>query len=435
MLQRLIATGYPVDNEHDEGQWLQIAVDYATRLGDREIEHLAIRAAYPLRVRLTRPVSTTDAPAEIAILSHKVLTLRRPLPYSAFLEASLDGGPYVALGPHASGSSRGVPLEQLGEAALRSGVHVVRVRARLEFGDAEQPYHSEVRELAPIPYALFDPSRVEGPDARRLIYGPATASAFDVDPLLPSQPLLKWLATVLAARGEVADPRMWTSRYCSELTEEHHAVHTGGLCAVIYFTDRGSLGQMWFRTGDIEISDTGAEWYPLERPTLAALFLSDGRATSRLSSLPALLEQQSVEAHPTDRSLSTPEIVLTPPAPKPGAPVTVTVTVRNNEEIALQNVSLELVVIDGDTDGTMRHFVVDIPAFGSQSVSMEGTFLNRYGLVFALPFIKGHGLAHDVVIGPPLEAPCAVHLVNPAAAPRGYLQKTAGHKPECVVTR
>ena len=436
MLQRLIDTGYPLDNEHDDGQWLQAVVKYADQRNDREIEHLAIRGAYPLRVRVTRPVSTVSAPAEIEILSYKVLELRRAVPYSASIEASLDDGPYVDLGSQSSGSSRGVRLEQLGDGALRPGTHYVRLRARLVFGDPDAPFHSEVRDLAPIAYAVFDELQVQD-DARRLVYSPATLTAFEVDPLLPSEPLLHWLVRVLGPRGDVSNSMMWTSRYCSELTREHHATHYGGgLCTVVYFARHsdGWVGQLWFRTGDVEVSETGANWYSLERPSLEALFLSDGRATSRLSSLPALLELP-YEEHPADRSLSTPEIVVTPATPQRGGRAKVTVAVRNNGEITLQNLLLEVLVADGLTGATQRWFVIDVPAFGSQSVSIEGSFANGYGLVFALPFFKGHGLSPDVVIGPPLEGTCVIRFVNATAAPRDYFAKTAGHKPECVVSR
>ena len=436
MLQRLIDTGYPLDNEHDDGQWLQAVVDRAIPMRDREIEHLAIRAAYPLRVRVTRPVSTVAAPAGIEILSYKVLELRRPVPYSASIEASLDDGPYVDLGSQSAGSNRGVRLEQLGDGALRPGTHHVRLRARLVFGDPDAPFHAEVRDLAPIAYALFDDLQVQN-DARRFVYSPATLTAFEIDPLLPSQPLLHWLVRVLGPRGDVSDSLMWTSRYCSELTREHHASHdVGGLCTVIYFARHsdGWVGQLWFRTGDVEVSETGASWYPLERPSLEALFLSDGRAAARLSSLPALLEQP-YEKHPADRSLSTPEVLVTPAAPQRGGLAKVTVTVRNEGEITLENVVLEVLVADGLTGAAQRWFVVDVPAFGSSSVSIEGSFSTGYGMVFALPFLKGHGLAPEVTIGPPLSGTCAIRFVNAAAAPRDYFAQTAAHKPECVVSR
>lgn len=434
LLQQLVATGYPLDNAHDDGEWLQAAVAYAIHMRDREIEHLAIRAAFPIRARVTRPVSAIGAPAGIEILSYKVLTLPKPVAYSASFEASLDGGPYVDVGAQASGTHGGIRLEQLGAGALRPGTHLVRLRAFLVFGDPEQPFHTETRELAPIAYALYDETRAQQADARWFIESPVTLAASDIDPLLPQQPFYLWLSRALATRAELAEPWMWTSRYCSELTEEHHGTHdAGGICTVIPFSNGASIGQIWFRTGHVEISEAGATWYPAERPWFEALFLSGGRAVSRLSALPSLLDQP-YEEYPRDRTLAVPEIVVTPAAPKRGAPAKLTVTLYNSGEVALQNVLVEVVQVDGETSGGMRHFVIDIPAFSYQSVSLDVTFRSGYGLVFALPFIKGHGLVHDV-LGLPLEGTCVIHSVNPAAAPRDYIAKIAGHKPECIQSR
>ena len=121
LLQKLLATGYPLDNEHDDGEWLQAAVNYAIHAGDREIESLAIRAAVPLRARVSRPVSSTEGPAFIEVLSYKVLTLPRPVSYVAWLEGSLDGSDFVDLGSQVSESPRTVDLRQFGPEGLRPG--------------------------------------------------------------------------------------------------------------------------------------------------------------------------------------------------------------------------------------------------------------------------------------------------------------------------
>ncbi len=42
-LEALIATGAPGQTSHDEGEWLQLAVDDAIRRGDTDIERIAIR--------------------------------------------------------------------------------------------------------------------------------------------------------------------------------------------------------------------------------------------------------------------------------------------------------------------------------------------------------------------------------------------------------
>lgn len=434
MLRQLVTTGYPLDNGHDDGEWLQRAVDYAFYRRDREIEQLAMRAAVPLRARVMRPVSAIGGPAFLEVISYTVLKLPRPAGYLAWLETSLDGAPFVELGSQASGSPRTIDLRRLGDAALRPGTHHIRLRARLDFGDPQQPIHSEVRELAPIAYAIYDWERAAPADQRWFVYGPAATAARDLDPLLPEQPFLTWLTGVLSSRGEVADHRMWISRYCAELTDEHHAAHdASGICVAMPFSNGSSIGQIWFRTGHVETSEAGATWYPAERPRFEALFLSGGRAVSRLSALPSLLDPPG-EEHPADRTLSVPEIVVTPAAPKRGAPAKLTVTLYNGGEVSLQNVLLEVVQVDGETNGGMRHFVIDIPAFSSQSVSLDVTFRSGYGLVFALPFLKDHGLVHDV-FGLPLEGTCVIHSVNPVAAPRGYIAKIAGHKPECIQSR
>ena len=430
LLQQLLATGYPLDNEHDDGEWLQAAVGYAVQVGDREVEHLAIRAAVPLRPRVYRPVSTAQAPTAIEILSYEVLKLPRPIPYSARIESSVDGGPCVDVGSQASGTTKGFRLAQLGADALRPGAHVVRMRAHIVFGDPQQPVHSEVRELASIAYALYDEQRGQAVDERRFIYSPAAFKASDFDPLLPSQPLLQWLTSVLSGRAELADSRMWTSRYCTELTDEHQAAQdAGGICTVIYFSGFW-LGQIWFRTGHVEISDTGAVWHPAERPSFEALLLSNGRAAPRLSALPALLDQP-YDPNPRDRTVSAPEIVLTPASPKPGAIAKAVITLYNGGERAVQNLKLEIVHLDGRTDGGMRHFEIDIPPFSFKSVSLDVTFRSGYGLIVALPFVKDHGLPQDVM-GEPLDSPCAVRVVNAAAAPRDYLRTNMRHLTDCV---
>lgn len=431
LLEQLVVTGYPLDNEHDDGEWLQAAVRYAVHLGDREIEHLAMRAAVPLRARVDRPVSSTEGPAIIEVLSYKVLTLPRPVSYVAWLEASLDGSDFVDLGSQVSESPRTIDLRQLGPEWLRPGTHYVRLRARIVFGDPQQPFHSEVRELAPIAYALYDPWSAPAPDARWFVYSPAAFAASDLDPLLPSQPFLMWLGVTLSSRGEVADPRMWTSRYCSELTDEHHAARDGGgICTVIYFNDGGSLGQIWMRTGSVE---AGVVWSAVRTPSVEALFLSDGRAASRLSALPLLLDQP-YDPDRRDRTVPAPEILITPAAPKPGAAAKAVITLHNRGEVTVQNLKLEVVHLDGLTGGGMRHFVFDIPPFGSHSVTVEVSFRNGYGLVLALPFIKDHGIVQDLV-GAPLDSPCVVRAVNAAAAPRDYLRTTVGHMPQCIITR
>ena len=428
LLQQLLATGYPLDNEHDDGEWLQKTVNYAIDRRDREIEQLAIRAALPLRARVTQPVSATDRAAAIEVLSYRVLKLPRPVPYVAYFETSLDGAEFVDQGPHPSGSSRTIELAQLGKEALLPGTHQVRIRARIVFGDPQQPWHSEDRELAPVSYALYDAHNPLVGDARSFVDSPARFRASDFDPLLPSQPLLHWLADILGGPAEVSDHRMWNTRYCSELTHEYQGAHDqGGICSVMYVGGRSWMGQMWFRTGHIEMTDAGAFWHLLERPSLETVLISDGRAATRLSALPAVLEQPAV-----DSPLPPPEIILTPSVIKRGVATKAVITVRNDGDVAVENLFLQVVQADGLHGGSFQHFVIDIPPFSSKAVSLDVTFHSGYGLIFALPFVKGHGLAHDLIVGNPGGGDCTVQLVNYRAAPREFSSMFA-HLHHCLI--
>lgn len=88
-LESLIATGEPRHTTHDEGERLQLAVDEAIARGDHEIEQLAIRAAAPLTAYISRPVnSTLDLPSVVFSASN-VLRVRRSVPYTAQVHASV----------------------------------------------------------------------------------------------------------------------------------------------------------------------------------------------------------------------------------------------------------------------------------------------------------------------------------------------------------
>ena len=420
-LHRLIATGLPVDTGHDEGEWLQLAVTYAIQRGDREIEQLAMRAAAPLRLRVTRPVSSsegsaTDGPAALEITSHEVLQLRRKVPYVAYIEGSLDGGDFMDLGQQASGQGSAIPLARLGPLALRPGPHHLRLRARLLFGELENPEFEEARDLMPVAYALYDPTAAGPPDARVFTFGVTEVPAVDLDPLLPKRRFTQWLTeTVGARRGDGSV--MWTSRFCSERTQEQHTPqYSGGICTVAYF-DAGLLGQIWFRTGYVEITPTEAMWTLDERPSVEAVLLSTGHAASRLSALPDLLDQ----AHngvAASLPLSVPDIVVRPGGR--GVPAKAVVTLHNSGETTIQNVLLQVVLADGRSGARMQTFVIDVPPSGAESVSLDMDLRQPYGLVAAHVMLVGHGLTPDIMVDPDPMARCAFHIVNPAAAPRGY---------------
>ena len=65
-------------------------------------------------------------------------------------------------------------------------------------------------------------------------------------------------------------------------------------------------------------------------------------------------------------------------------------------------------------------------------MSLDVTFGRGYGMIVVLPFLKDHGIVHDV-LGPPLEGRCAIRVVNAAAAPRNYVRSKTSHLSECAV--
>src|SRR5262245_44420958 len=87
-LELRIATGEHVHMSHDQGEWLQRAVDAAIARGDQEIEHLAVRAASPLSASIDRPVSSSDELSGIGFDAQNALRVRRPVAYTARIEAS-----------------------------------------------------------------------------------------------------------------------------------------------------------------------------------------------------------------------------------------------------------------------------------------------------------------------------------------------------------
>jgi hypothetical protein len=295
-LESLIATGEPRHVTHDEGQWLQLAIDDAIARGDREIEMLAIRAASPLTASISRPVSSArDLPA-ISFDASAVLRVKRAIPYTARVFASIDGGELVAVRALRSGRGEGGRVDTgLSDAAARPGFHVVRLRAELTFGTGADgaPSWTESRILQPLVYAVYDPVADSGAAIRALVYGPASTPVRELDPLLGDEPFAAWLSGLLSSRrGDRDSGPDWMSQYCDERTGEAGTKSAPtAICAVVYFQSRGEIGQIWFRTADIREAEHGIEWVPAAPPRFEGLVvLQSAPESQRLSSLPSLLD-------------------------------------------------------------------------------------------------------------------------------------------------
>ncbi len=433
-LEALIAAGPSGHTTHDAGEWLQLAVSDAIKGGDREIERLAVRAASPLRARITRPVSSTDALAGLEFNADAVLQVPRPIGYSAQILVSLDGTAFVPVHDVRSGSNESWRVDTgLGRAAGLPGVHVLRVKASLTFGNPTRDARTswtEVRDLPDLFYAVYDLT-AEPPtgslDVRALVYGPASVAARELDPALGDEPFAVWLSGVLSARrtGKEAPPD-WMSQYCSERTSEAGVAPVStAICSVVYFGVRGHIGRVWFRTADIHITSAGIEWRRVTPPRFEGFeILQSAPESQRLSMLPVVLDTDPALRPVGDVAISPDDIVIVPSDPKAGAPFSATITVRNQGSGDLFKVAVHVALATNPSDrGASRQFVVDLPAQGSTDIKLEGAFPQGYGVVLAHALqMTEHSPYDNPTPDPTPEDACAFRIVNPRAAPPRYFE-------------
>jgi hypothetical protein len=267
-LEALIANGPVGHTSHDAGELLQLAVDDAIARGDTAIERLAVRAAAPLKVRVTRPVSASanESAPTIEISARTFLKVPRPVSHTSEILASLDGADFVSIGTVQSDSGKSFRLDAaFGPAALVPGLHVVRARARLKFLEkaAGRESWTETRDLPELSYVIYNSEETLRPEAagwRAFVHGPAAIAANQFDASLGDQPLAAWLAGVFSERRNNRDPEAphWMSQYCSERTSEPDATPDAtAICSVAYLQARGDIVELWFRTASVRATETG----------------------------------------------------------------------------------------------------------------------------------------------------------------------------------
>ena len=434
-LEALIATGQTEHTTHDAGEWLQLAVSDAINGGDREIERLAVRAAFPLRAHITRPVSPTSELASLEISTHSVLNVPRPIGYSAQILAALDGAEFLPVDVVRSGGHQSWRVDKgLGPKAGSHGLHVVRLQARLTFGDPARDARAswtEVRDLPDMFYGVYDVTALPGSrsvDVRSLVLGPASVAAREFDSALEDEPFAVWLAGVLSTRLTRTDPPnpQWLSHYCSERTSEAGvAPEPTAICSVVYFQVRGHIGKVWFRTADVHATDSGVTWERASPPRFEGFVILEAAPESQhLSMLPSVLDTDPALRPVGDVAISPDDIVVVPSDPMAGAPFSVTITVRNQGSGDLFKVAVHVAIATSPIDkGASRQFVVDLPAQGSTDIRVEGAFPQGYGVVQAHAIqLSEHSPYETWTPDPTPEDACAFRIVNPRAAPPKYLE-------------
>ena len=265
-------TGEPRHTSHDEGQWLQTEVSAAVARGDAEITRLAQRAAIPLIARARTPVSPLGFNPPVTIEMPAILTLPMPVAYRAHLFASVDGGELVPAGT-VSSASRGGSLDwSLLESGKKAGLHHIRLRARIIY--EHSTLSAETRDLPEVVYAIYDPDADARFDARFYVASAKSVSARRLDATLPDVPFATWLHDVVAPySGEKAVEEEWRISYCDELSVEAGLPpRRRDLCTVAYFNLTGGWGEIWLRTGRIELTDSEVRWLA-ERPAVEGIRL------------------------------------------------------------------------------------------------------------------------------------------------------------------
>lgn len=436
-LERLMASGEPRHIDHDEGRDLQDAVSAALAWGDRDLERLAVRAAAPLLARITSPVSPASEPPSLSIESFDVLRLPRPVPYRARIFATLDGGPETLVDTVASGrGGRGTALRTLfGEQATLPGVHTLRLRAELTFGEAwGQPAWTERRSLPTAFYALFLPDDNATAALRALVTSPASTRADVFDPALGAEPFGAWLAHLLASHGaKPGDGPSWRSEDCSARTAEAGTrTPLVSICAVAAFAVVGRTGEVWFGTAEVGETPDGADWIALSPPRFEGFVIGEAAPESEtLSKLPWLLDVAPESRPVGDVAISPQDITVSTAGDATAGHFDVVVEVRNAGagDLFKTSVSLSWATAAGARPSS-RTFVVDIPAHGSARLSTAIDLPAGYGFVLAQALQVGeHAPAGHWMPDPTPEDSCAIRLVNPTMSPAGYvdaLTRTAG---------
>jgi hypothetical protein len=432
-LEGLIAAEPSGHTTHDDGEWLQLAVTDSITRGDREIERLAVRAASPLRARVTSPVSGTHDLPSLEVNADTVLRVPRPINYRAQVLGALDGGEFVPIYEAHSGGRSGVRIERaLGPAAAVPGFHTLRMKALLRFGDGQtngDASWTETRELPTLFYAIYD---IAGPpagtvDIRALVYGPAGVPVKTFDTSLDSQPFALWLATVLSTRrNQRADPGPdWISQFCSERTAEAGVIpDRTGVCAVVYFQAVSRIGQIWFRTAEAHVSENAVRWDVLPSPQFEGFVIGESAPEStRLSALPAILDADPTLRPIGDVAISPDDIRVTSSDRAADQPVSVAITVRDQGTGDLFKVLVRVTLTSSPTDkGVSRQFVVDIPAQGSTEITLQSAFPAGYGVIVAHALqLTEHSPFENWTPDPTPEDACAFRVVNPRLAPPRYI--------------
>jgi hypothetical protein len=421
-LDRLMLSGDPLHNSHDEGAWLQAAVHDAFARNDQEIIRLAQRAASPIVVRVMSPIASTTSLSGLELKRIDVLKLPQPVTYTAQVFASIDGGELV---PFAVNSRTGGQSVTMPEQAKLPGVHHLRLQARIVYSGRGMP-PPETRNLPEVTYALYDPAVEQSSDARLFLRSAGSVPANRLHQDLPDSSLSAWLTAVLSKHATAGKPITvdWLGHFCDERTHEAGAVpRTRDLCSVGYFEVRGTIGQIWVRTGRIEFTDTEVKWLA-EPPTFEAMRLQHSSMTEfdDLSVLPMVLDTDPSRWPQPDVSVAPEDITVTRVGT--AGELEISAIVRNSGWADVRGVEVYAGAgVDG-AQGVKDSVVVVVPQRGQVEVKRRLRFPSPYGVVFVHAMqLSNHGPHESWSPDPTPDDAIAYRIVNPEGAPPGYVAR------------
>jgi hypothetical protein len=419
-LEQLMITGEPRHTSHDKGQWLQTEVSAAVARGDAEITRLAQRAAIPLVAYTLTPVSPLGSNPPVTIEMPVVLTLPTPVTYRADLFASVDGGELVPAGTVSSVRRNGSLDWSLLQSAKKAGLHHIRLRARIVYEPAN--LSAETRDLPEVVYAIYDPEAETSFDARFYVASAKSVSAHRLDATLPDVPFAAWLHEVVAPYSDkkaVEEP--WHISYCDVLTVEAGLPpRRRDLCTVAYFTLTGGWGEIWLRTGRIELTDREVRWLA-EGPTVEAIRLrhSDCREVSDgLSTLPSLLAGGPSSWPSADLSVAPEDVAVT----RTATSVHIAAVIRNSGNANARGAEVMIGAVTSAADrGITRSLVVDVPRGGTTEIELSVPFSAPYGAVIAQVMQISEHTPHDSWNPDPTpDDAVAFRIISPQHAPKGF---------------
>ena len=306
------------------------------------------------------------------------------------------------------------------QSAKKAGLHHIRLRARIVY--ERSTLSAETRDLPEIVYAIYDPDAEVRFDARYYIASAKSVSASRLDATLPDVPFATWLHDVAAPySGKKAVEEQWRIAYCDELSvEAGMPPRRRDLCTVAYFTLTGGWGEVWLRTGRIELTESEVRWLA-EGPTVEAIRLRDTdcrEVSDGLSALPGLLAAGPSSWPRADLSVAPEDITVTRTATR----VHVAAVIRNSGNANTRGAEIMIGAVTSATDrGINRSVVVDVPRGGTTKIELALPFAAPYGAVLVQVMQISNHTPHDSWSPDPTpDDAVAFRIISAQRAPKGF---------------